>query len=497
MVHDGRETCPRRAHDGVDRCPIHLSPQERRRNDVSQEDLRETVRADVEADDDRRRTYVDAHFETLDLGSLLLDGGHVDAIVFEAVTVDGTLDLSGSVVRHPLTVRESRIGQLDLDDATFEGAVTVDGSTVGGDVATALRGRRAGFKGGFRLADGRVEGAVELSACRVEGWLTVDGGTVSGRVHIPGASLDTFQVVDATVASDLDLAEVEATHVAFDDVAFERPVDLADATIDTLRVGPAGDAAFAFPGADVAAGRLDQPDDGAALYDLTDATVGDVAIDCEAGTFDRYRFYRTRFEGFPFAAYRQFLRANGWRLHEYAGTPTEPVDTEGLELTYVEARRGARAVGDGENASAFFVRELRYSRRRYAAHASDGTHTRLHRADAALRWLTNGFLDGIAGYGERPQRIVAIAAAAIAGSALVYPAAGGLATGADVVTYGSDGLAALVDGLYFSVVTFATLGLGDVHPAGDVGRLLAASEALFGAFLTALFVFSLGRRVTR
>jgi hypothetical protein len=54
-----------------------------------------------------------------------------------------------------------------------------------------------------------------------------------------------------------------------------------------------------------------------------------------------------------------------------------------------------------------------------------------------------------------------------------------------------------MDGLYFSVVTFATLGLGDVHPAGDLGRFIAASEGLAGAFLTAVFVFSLGRRVTR
>jgi hypothetical protein len=82
-------------------------------------------------------------------------------------------------------------------------------------------------------------------------------------------------------------------------------------------------------------------------------------------------------------------------------------------------------------------------------------------------------------------------------SALAYPAAGGLVTGEEVVGYGSHGLHAALDGLYFSVVTFATLGLGDVHPAGDFGRFIAASEGLAGAFLTAVFVFSLGRRVTQ
>jgi hypothetical protein len=145
----------------------------------------------------------------------------------------------------------------------------------------------------------------------------------------------------------------------------------------------------------------------------------------------------------------------------------------------------------------FFVRELRYRRRRYAVHARSADHPPAHRADAVLRWVTNGFLDAVAGYGERPQRTAALSLALIAGSAVAYPATAGLATGSGIVRYASHGPAAVFDGLYFSLVTFATLGLGDVHPVGDLGRAMAASEGLAGAFLTAVFVFSLGRRVAR
>jgi voltage-gated potassium channel Kch len=145
----------------------------------------------------------------------------------------------------------------------------------------------------------------------------------------------------------------------------------------------------------------------------------------------------------------------------------------------------------------FFVRELRYRRRRYAAHARGATHPTSHRVDAALRWVTNGLLDLIVGYGERPQRTAMLALAVILGCAAAFPATEGLVAGDEVVTYTSHGLAAVVDSLYFSIVTFATLGLGDVHPAGTLGRLIAAAEGLVGAFLTAVFVFSLGRRVTR
>ena len=50
--------------------------------------------------------------------------------------------------------------------------------------------------------------------------------------------------------------------------------------------------------------------------------------------------------------------------------------------------------------------------------------------------------------------------------------------------------------LYFSVVTFTTLGYGDFHPIGTT-RAIAATEAFFGAFLMALFVVTFARRWRR
>lgn len=49
--------------------------------------------------------------------------------------------------------------------------------------------------------------------------------------------------------------------------------------------------------------------------------------------------------------------------------------------------------------------------------------------------------------------------------------------------------------LYFSVVTFTTLGYGDIRPMG-FSQYIAASEAVIGASLMALLVFVLGRRAT-
>ena len=47
--------------------------------------------------------------------------------------------------------------------------------------------------------------------------------------------------------------------------------------------------------------------------------------------------------------------------------------------------------------------------------------------------------------------------------------------------------------LYFSTVTFTTLGYGDVVPKQSF-RLFAASEALVGVLIAGLFLFTLSRR---
>ena len=55
------------------------------------------------------------------------------------------------------------------------------------------------------------------------------------------------------------------------------------------------------------------------------------------------------------------------------------------------------------------------------------------------------------------------------------------------------------DSLYFSVVTFTTLGFGDIRPDPGIWwvKAVAMGEALCGAILMALFVLVLGRKMMR
>ncbi|MFC4550649.1 MULTISPECIES: pentapeptide repeat-containing protein [Halorussus] len=115
------------------------------------------------------------------------------------------------------------------------------------------------------------------------------------------------------------------------------------------------------------------------------------------------------------------------------------------------------------------------------------------------RWTT--------GYGSSPWQVVTTSAMVILVCAVLYPLTGGIQEAADqrVITYTIEnpdtapgwylGLV-LFKSLYFSTVTFATLGYGDIQPVGTVARAIAGVEALTGQLLVALLVFVLTRNVT-
>ncbi len=98
------------------------------------------------------------------------------------------------------------------------------------------------------------------------------------------------------------------------------------------------------------------------------------------------------------------------------------------------------------------------------------------------------------GYGERPLRVLAAAVLVIFGWAkLYYPY--GIAMD-NIPEVGPPCPVNFAERLYFSVVTFTTLGYGDLQPATDM-RFWAGLEALTGAFLMALFVVAMARKFTR
>lgn len=103
------------------------------------------------------------------------------------------------------------------------------------------------------------------------------------------------------------------------------------------------------------------------------------------------------------------------------------------------------------------------------------------------------------GYGERPIRVLGAGAVIIVLCALFYSS-----NAAHIAfQYGlerahpSDPLT-FFEGLYYSTVTFTTLGFGDIYPDANLfTRVITMLESLAGACLMALFVVSLSKRFSR
>ncbi|WP_448569953.1 ion channel [Thalassotalea ganghwensis] len=118
----------------------------------------------------------------------------------------------------------------------------------------------------------------------------------------------------------------------------------------------------------------------------------------------------------------------------------------------------------------------------------------------SFRRLGSKIIDLFCGYGEAPLRIVGISLMFIFLCALLY-AYTGLNYQGKVLSY--DAAASLTENfslflscLYYSVVTFTTLGYGDFTPVG-ISRAIAAIEAFTGSFTIALFVVVFVKKMTR
>lgn len=102
-------------------------------------------------------------------------------------------------------------------------------------------------------------------------------------------------------------------------------------------------------------------------------------------------------------------------------------------------------------------------------------------------------------YGESPKHVMGFALFVITIAGLLYPLGGFRVSDTNKVIQASsfnEWLVLLPDGMYFSTLTFTTLGFGDFEPVGW-GKVLAVTETGLGVTILALLVFVLGRRAAR
>jgi len=153
--------------------------------------------------------------------------------------------------------------------------------------------------------------------------------------------------------------------------------------------------------------------------------------------------------------------------------------------------RSSRAAEDGYRAlKNHFLLHGKYDDASWASYREKVMEMRqlLEKRSPAL--IPSFFMNVLCGYGEVPHRVVIVAAGLIFLFAELFAK---LHTVIDSTSKAA--ITSFSDCLYFSVVTFTTLGYGDILPAPfPLARLLAGCEAFLGIFTMGLFVFTLGRR---
>jgi len=159
-----------------------------------------------------------------------------------------------------------------------------------------------------------------------------------------------------------------------------------------------------------------------------------------------------------------------------------PKNWEEVSTIYRKLKQAHQRYGDYGKAGEFYYREMECKKKA------------MRQKRFSRDWVKSfgySFLKHSCGYGEKPLRVLRNSLLFVLGYALAYLVSHSINLASNSL-FGD-----ILQSVYFSTITFTTLGYGDIHPITNAGRVLAMSEAVFGAIFIALFIFVFGRKMMR
>jgi uncharacterized protein YjbI with pentapeptide repeats len=137
-----------------------------------------------------------------------------------------------------------------------------------------------------------------------------------------------------------------------------------------------------------------------------------------------------------------------------------------------------------------FIEDGRYKDASWASFKEKTMEKLRLRKNKNIAYLPMALMGLLCGYGEKPNRVILSSAVIVFIYSIIYSILNSITSASfSAADY------SMWDYIYYSIVTFTTLGYGDLIPKANTGyRLLAGSEAFIGAFMIGLFVFTLSRK---
>jgi uncharacterized protein YjbI with pentapeptide repeats len=472
-----------------------------------------------------------------------------DNVDFHGTTFAGTTTFEGVSFDGSETVVEDDSSFRDVlfeDDVTFARTRFRFANFTDATFAGRADFCEAKHEAGARFVDVDVAGFFDARDAQYNGTVTVERTAFHSPCDFTRATFggdttlnrSTVSFVDTVFDEVVSFVDTTFGHLEFDDTAFNRGATFVESTFEEpfeFAVSPVGAQTIVdMAGVSFADGTITQPDDGAVFYDMEEAVLRDVSLEASANgsgehpLFDYFRFCHTEFEDFDFSQHNEELAGTDWTIHEFAfdsaATAETPRATDGgeqipepeldggsiespsdLESTYLKAKNSADAFGHRKAAAEFFIKELTFRRQKNIDAFRQGGGEVRNRLKAGGKALGNWVLYQTCGYGERLWRVVYVSSVFVLMWGVFYTLFSEGTTGAveaesvasPLALFTPNGAVTLGKNVYFSIVTFTTLGYGDVQPVGTIARTLAGIESFIGALLVALVVFVLGRRVAR
>ncbi|MDZ7689160.1 MAG: pentapeptide repeat-containing protein [Halobacteriales archaeon] len=415
--------CPHPTYVDTDYCTFHLAHESREILGVTEVEVRDSLLRTVEATESGEPCrFIGATFGETVIDSEVL-GENTDVIDLRNTEFDGRFELDCDVVESDILLDYSEFerfvapnvvfeGDVSFVGCRFEGRVNLDGAKFKGNVSF----EEASFALNAEFSDTVFEGDVDFRRSNYSGVKTTFKGAVfEGEVLMNSTNFDKVDFTGAEFYADADFTGAVFKNEAkfqyakfgtvsvfenadfngnstfrgvkflgyadFRDVSFQGWVSFLNVKFDrdacfesvwfkselNMVAESENNAVIDFSGARMGKASFEIEPYKPVILDFTKARIGNVRLSMEGkvnNPFDNVRFIETKFNGFRFSEYADYLAETNYVIHDSVVKKDENLSASSLEKTYRLAADGAK--GNARDiASKFAKKEAKYRRERY------------------------------------------------------------------------------------------------------------------------------------